>query len=98
VTAYDVDVDELAAVIAAMDSCGRGLAELAGDVEVSLATLHAGWQGRARDAHATSHASWRTSFDEMSTALVGLRAVGDTARSNYVAAVEANVAMWEQVR
>ena len=63
-----------------------------------MAALHADWEGLARDAHATSHASWRTSFGEMSTALTGLRAVGDTARSNYTAAVEANVAMWEQVR
>ena len=82
-TAYDVDVDELAAVVAAMDSCGRELAGLAADVE---------------DAHSTSHASWRSSFAEMGTALAGLRSVGDTAQSNYSAAVEVNVAMWEQVR
>jgi hypothetical protein len=34
----------------------------------------------------------------MDTALAGLRSVGDTARSNYSAAVEANLAMWERVR
>jgi WXG100 family type VII secretion target len=97
-TAYDVDLDELATVIAAMASCERDLRDLAADVEAALATLHAGWEGLAGDAHAASHSSWRASFGEMSTALTGLRSLGDTARSNYVAAVEANVAMWERVR
>jgi WXG100 family type VII secretion target len=97
-TAYDVDLDELAAVIAAMASCERELADLASDVETSLGTLHAEWEGLAREAHIASHSSWRASFAEMSTALAGLRELGDTARTNYVAAVEANVAMWEQVR
>jgi WXG100 family type VII secretion target len=97
-TAYDVDVDELATVIAAMDSCSRELADLAADVESAHTALHADWTGLARDAHTTTHASWRTSFTEMETALAGLRSVGDTARSNYSAAVEANLAMWEQVR
>jgi WXG100 family type VII secretion target len=98
VSAYDVDVDELAAVVAAMASCGRDLAGLVADVESSQQALHDGWTGLARDAHATWHSSWRTSFDDMATALTGLRDVGETARANYTAAVEANVAMWEQVR
>ena len=97
-TAYDVDVDELLAVIAAMDSCGRDLADLAVDVESAHAVLHSVWAGLASDAHTTSHASWRSSFADMSGALAGLRSVGDTARANYSAAVEANLAMWERVR
>lgn len=97
-TAYDVDVDELAAVIAAMDSCGRELADLAADVESAQTAMHSDWTGLASDAHSTSHASWRSSFAEMGAALAGLRSVGDTARSNYSAAVGANLAMWEQVR
>ncbi len=97
-TAYDVDIDELAAVIAAMDSCGRDLAELAADVETAQGALHSEWAGRASDAHTTAHSTWRTSFGEMSTALAGLRAIGDTARANYAAAIETNTAMWEQVR
>jgi WXG100 family type VII secretion target len=97
-TAYDVDVDELMAVIVAMESCGRELADLAVDVESAHVGMHSDWTGLASDAHSTSHASWRTSFTEMETALAGLRSVGDTARSNYSAAVEANLAMWEQVR
>jgi WXG100 family type VII secretion target len=97
-TSYDVDVDELAAVIAAMEACGRDLVEVATEVESSHRVLHDGWAGLASDAHTTSHSSWRTGFAEMAAALAGLRAVGDTARSNYSLAVEANVAMWEQVR
>jgi WXG100 family type VII secretion target len=98
VTAYDVDVDELAAAIAAMESCGRELAELASDVESAHVGMHSDWTGLASDSHSTSHTSWRASFAEMETALAGLRSVGDTARSNYSAAVEANLAMWERVR
>jgi WXG100 family type VII secretion target len=97
-TAYDVDVDELATVIAAMDSCSRELADLAAEVESAQASMHSEWTGLASDAHTTSHASWRSSFAEMENALAGLRSVGDTARSNYSSAVEANLAMWEQVR
>lgn len=97
-TAYDVDVDELAAVIAAMEACGRDLAGLATEVESLHRTLHDGWAGLASDSHTTSHSSWRSSFAEMTAALEGLRAVGDTSRTNYTLAVEANVAMWEQVR
>ena len=97
-TAYDVDVDELAAVIAAMEACGRDLADLATEVESSHRTLHDGWTGLASDAHTTSHSSRRSSFAEMTNALAGLRSLGDVARSNYSLAVEANVAMWEQVR
>jgi WXG100 family type VII secretion target len=98
VTAYDVNDDELMAVIAAMDSCGRELADLAADVESAHVGMHSDWTGLASDAHSTSHASWRTSFTEMETTLASLRSVGDTARSNYTVAVEGNLAMWEQVR
>ena len=51
--------------------------------------MHSDWTGLASDAHSASHASWRSSFAEMGAALAGLRSVGDTARSNYSAAVEA---------
>ena len=97
-TAYDVDVDELASVIAAMAACGKDLADLTADVEAAHSVLHSEWAGLASDAHAASYWSWRSSFAEMGTALAGLRAVGETARANYSAAAEANLAMWEQVR
>lgn len=97
-TAYDVDVDELVAVIAATGSCGVDLAHLAADVEASQRALHEEWAGRASDAHAASYGQWRASFADMTSALAGLRSVGDSARANYSAAVAANLAMWEEVR
>ena len=96
-TGYRVDVDELAAVLTAMESCGRELADLAGEVEARQVSLHGGWTGLASDAHLVSHAAWRRSFAEMTAALADLRAVGDSARANYSAAVESNVAMWGQL-
>ena len=50
-TAFDVDVSELTAVISAMDAVGRALADLAGDVEVAHGSLHSLWTGLASDAH-----------------------------------------------
>ena len=97
-TAYDVDVDELASVIAAMGSCGDDLADLAADVEAAHVALHSEWAGLAGHAHTASHSSWLSSFADMTAALAALRSIGYTARANYSAAVEANLAMWEQVR
>ena len=96
-TDYGVDVDELAAVIAAMDSCGQDLAVLATEVEAAQGALHAEWAGLASEAHTASHAAWRSSFADMRSALTELRAVGDTARANYSAAVETNLTMWREV-
>lgn len=97
-TAYAVDVDELAAVISSMASCGRDLVDLATDVESAHRALHAEWSGQASTAHLGWHSAWRGSFADMTVALAALRALGDTARANYTAAVDANTAMWEQVR
>ncbi|UUZ60530.1 WXG100 family type VII secretion target [Nocardioides sp. B-3] len=97
-TDYTVDVDELASVVAAMASCQRDLADPAADVEGETRGLHETRAGLASDAHAVSHSRWRGDFIEMTTALSGIRAVADLARANYTAAVDANVAMWEQLR
>lgn len=97
-TAYDVDLDELASVIAAMTDCQRGLGDLARDVDAETERLHATWSGLAARAHAASHDSWRDGFAAMVTALAGLRGVGETARDAYTGAGEANRALWEQVR
>ena len=97
-TAYDVDLDELASVIGAMAACQRGLGDLAREVDAETARLHATWTGRAAEAHATSHDSWREGYAAMVTALAGLRRLGETARDAYTGAGEANHALWEQVR
>lgn len=97
-TAYDVDLDELASVLVAMAACQRGLGDLAREVDAETARLHGSWSGRAREAHATSHAAWRDGFADMVTALAGLRRLGETARDAYADAGAANRALWEQVR
>ena len=97
-TAYEVDVDELTSVIAAMSTCQQDLVDLAGAVEDEVQRLHAEWTGLARDAHAESNGLWRIASCDMSTHLAALRDVADVARANYTAAIEANIAMWEQVR
>lgn len=97
-TAYSVDVDELASVIAEMAACQRALVDLSSDVEAETQRLHAQWTGIARDAHASSQGRWGDDFSDMTAALVALRDVADVARTNYTAAVGANLAMWEQFR
>lgn len=97
-SAHEVDVDELVAVIEAMSACGRALTDLAADIELQTRGLHAAWSGLAREAHASAYARWQEEFADMATSLAALRQLGDTARANYSAAVAANLAMWEQVR
>jgi WXG100 family type VII secretion target len=97
-SAFEVDVDELRAVVAAMAAQSAALRDLADEAEAASATLSAEWSGLARDAHVTAHTRWAGDFVQMRDALTDLHAVGDTAAHNYAAAVEANVAMWEQVR
>lgn len=97
-TAFAVDVDELMATIASMAACGRELVDLASDVESAQGALRAEWEGQASTAHTGWHSRWRQSFADMTVALAELRALGETARVNYTGAVDANTAMWEQVR
>ena len=97
-TAFDVDLDELRHVIASLAACQRALLELGSDIHDEVGGLHEHWLGRASDAHAASYGSWREGSVDMVTALAALRGLGETAERNYRGAVEANVAMWEQVR
>ena len=97
-SAFEVDVDELRAVITALAAQSATLRDLADEVEAASATLHAEWSGLARDAHVTEHTRWAGDFVRMREALADLHTIGDTAAHNYAAAVDANVAMWEQVR
>jgi WXG100 family type VII secretion target len=97
-TAYRVDVEELRLVVAEMAACQRALDDLATDADAVTRGLHAEWAGLARDAHVTSYSRWRGEFADMTQALAAIRALGETAEGNYTAAVEANVAMWGQLR
>ena len=97
-SAYQVDVDELGLVVAEMAACRRALEELADDVHRVTGRLHSEWAGLASSAHQTSYAGWRGEFADMSQTLAGMRELGETAHTNYTAAVASNLAMWEQVR
>jgi WXG100 family type VII secretion target len=97
-SAFEVDVDELRAVVAAKTTQSATLRDLAAEVEAVSTTLAAEWSGLARDAHVTAHTRWAGDFVRMREALTDLHTIGGTAADNYAAAVEANVAMWEQVR
>ena len=97
-TAFDVDLDELQGVVAALAACQRALIDVGGDIEAEHARLHEHWLGRASDASASSYGAWREGCAEMVTALAALRGLGEAADNNYRGAVAANLAMWEQVR
>lgn len=97
-SAFEVDVDELRAVVAAMTAQSATLRDLAAEVEAASTTLNAEWSGLARDAHLTAHSRWTGDFTQMKDALIALHSLGNTAADNYAAAVEANLAMWKQVR
>ena len=97
-TAFDIDLDELRNVIATLAACQRALLDLAGDIHDEHVGLHGQWLGRSADAHESSYGAWREGCADMVTALAALRGLGETAEGNYCGAVEANLAMWEQVR
>jgi WXG100 family type VII secretion target len=97
-SAFEVDVDELRAVVAAMTAQSGTLRDLAAEVEAASTSLNAEWSGLARDARVTAHTRWAGDFAQMRGALTFLHTIGSTAADNYAAAVEVNVAMWEQVR
>lgn len=96
-TAYDVDLGELRATVAELAACQRDLLRLGSDIDHVHGGLHAGWSGRASDAHATAYTSWREECAEMVTALAALRGIVLAADEHYSAAAAANVALWEQV-
>lgn len=93
-----VDADELAAVMREMAACQRALVELAGEVEAETTRLHGAWSGLALDEHTASYGAWRDGFAQMVPALAGMRAISEDARRQYAAAVEADIALWEQSR
>lgn len=97
-TSFEVDLDDLRAVLAAMAAQSASLRDLADEVEATASRLDAEWSGLARDAHVTAHARWASDFTLMREALTDLHAIGNTAADNYATAVGANLALWEQVR
>lgn len=96
-TAYDVDLDEVGAVLTGLAGCQRDLISLAGEIEAAQGDLQAEWSGCASDAQATSYATWREECAAMVTALAALRGVAAAADAHYSRAVAANLDLWRQV-
>lgn len=96
-TAYDVDLAELRAAVAALASCQRDLLALAGDVDALQLRLQGSWAGRACDAQQESYSSWRDDCAAMVTALAALRGIASSADEHYSSAVAANLALWRDV-
>lgn len=96
-TAYDVDLDEVRAVLTGLAGCQRDLIGLAEEIEAAQGGLRAAWSGLASDAQATSYATWRDECAAMVTALAGLRGVAAAADAHYSRAVATNLDLWRQV-
>ena len=97
-TAFEVDVDDLRALVGTMADSQRRLLELAADVAALHAALAGDWSGLAADARAASYRRWRDDCADMVSALAALRGAVAAADGHYRGAVAANVALWEQVR
>lgn len=93
-TAFHVDLDEVALVISRMAAVGDDLSSLAARLDASSGRLHEAWSGVASSAHLSAHAEFAAGFAEMRAALADMHTAADTARSNYSGAVDANLAMW----
>lgn len=96
-TAFDVDLDELRAAVAALGGCQREIFALAADVDALQVRLQGGWSGLAADSQSTTYASWRADCADMVSALAALRAVASAADGRYAAAVSANLELWRRV-
>jgi WXG100 family type VII secretion target len=96
-TAFDVDLAELRAAVAELAGCQRDLLGLAGDIDGAQAQVQHDWLGRASAAQEAAYGSWRDECADMVTALAAMRAIVTDADGHYSAAVEANVALWQQV-
>lgn len=96
--AYAVDLEELDSVLADLRGCDADLEAFAAQVEALVRQLHDGWAGDAAAAQLVAQQAWDRGFAELREALRRMRAAGRAAHGNYTAAVEANVAMWGQLR
>jgi WXG100 family type VII secretion target len=96
-TAFDVDLAELRSVVAELASCQRDLLALASDIDDAQARVQHEWDGRASAAQQAAYGSWRDGCADLVTALAAMRAIVAAADSHYSSAVDANVALWQQV-
>lgn len=92
---FSIDVDELDAVIADIQSTESALQSLTDDLEAQMKALQSVWTGLAADAQAAAQAEWDSGMAQMRQAMAELRAAARTAHGNYQGAAETNATMWE---
>lgn len=94
---FTIDTDDLDAVISDVQATENALESLTNDLEKQIAALQSVWEGLAADAQAEAHRTWEEGMRGMRAALAELRASARTAHTNYTAAADANVTMWESL-
>lgn len=94
---FAIDTDDLDAVISDVQATENALESLTNDLEKQIAALQSVWEGLAADAQAEAHRTWEEGMRGMRAALAELRASARTAHTNYTAAADANVTMWESL-
>jgi WXG100 family type VII secretion target len=93
-----VDLGQLAAITTRMERFDRVLEWVLEDANRQVERLHRTWTGDAATTHREAHRTWEQGAADLRAGLAEIRAVASTAHANYQSAVEANVAMWRQVR
>lgn len=95
---YGVDLARLDSVTEDLRRTQVQMEHQLGVLDDLVAGLEDVWRGQAAAAQKHAHAVWSKEAHDMHTALVQLQDAAKVAHSNYSAAVEANLAMWKQVR
>ncbi|WP_045820850.1 WXG100 family type VII secretion target [Williamsia herbipolensis] len=91
---FTINTEELADIVSAMARFDSDAESVCSDVDKTVASLHTTWTGEAADAQRAAHDRWTKGAAEMRSAVADLRKAGDTAHTNYTAAVTANTEMW----
>lgn len=95
---YTLDPDDLDEVITTLEGCEETLERLTDDLDRQMTVLKETWEGLAAQAHTEAHAEWSAGMRAMRQAMTDLRSAARLAHGNYLAAGDANLAMWNQMR
>ena len=96
-TAYEVDLVELDAVVADLAASGTALTARFAELDAAVAQARQDWSGVAVDAATDAHRQLMAGARELHAALVGLRAAARQAHLSYTAAESANAATWRHL-
>lgn len=94
---HSVDLDRLDGTVADLEAFERHLDSELAKLDALVAKLAGSWSGDAFEAYQAAHNTWTEGAARMRASLAQMRAAALTARTNYAAAVAANVAMWRSL-